>query len=199
MNKSQFLDELAQKLSGLPQHEIDNSVAYYAEMIDDRTEDGMSEQDAVAALGNLDDIVREVMLDSPLTSLVKAKMKPQKKLEAWEIVLLVLGFPVWFSLLMAFISVIFSVYIAIWSVIVALFATLAGLVLGGIAGCIGSFFLLIASPSSALVGFGGSIACIGIGVLAFFPIKSISVWLVRLTGKFLRWVKSLFIKKEVLS
>ena len=114
MNKSQFLELLTQKLDGLPRHDIDNSIGFYAEMIDDRVEDGMSEEEAVTALGNIDDIVREVMLESPLSSLVKAKITPKNRLQVWEIVLLVLGFPVWFSLLVAFVAVIFSVYIAIW-------------------------------------------------------------------------------------
>ena len=196
MNKSQFLELLTQKLDGLPRHDIDNSIGFYAEMIDDRVEDGMSEEEAVTALGNIDDIVREVMLESPLSSLVKAKITPKNRLQVWEIVLLVLGFPVWFSLLIAFVAVIFSVYIAIWSVIVSLYATIVALVLGGIGGCIGSIFLAVPSPHLALIGFGGSLVCIGLGILAFFPIKIISVWLVKLTGKFLRWVKSLFIRKE---
>ena len=39
MNKSQFLELLTQKLDGLPRHDIDNSIGFYAEMIDDRVED----------------------------------------------------------------------------------------------------------------------------------------------------------------
>jgi uncharacterized membrane protein len=49
MNKSQFLKQLAAKLEGLRQHEIDSTIFYYSEMIDDRVEDGMSEEEAVAA------------------------------------------------------------------------------------------------------------------------------------------------------
>ncbi|MFA0815363.1 MAG: DUF1700 domain-containing protein [Anaerofustis sp.] len=196
MNKSQFLKQLAAKLEGLRQHEIDSTIFYYSEMIDDRVEDGMSEEEAVAALGNMDDIIREVMLSSPLSSLVKAKITPKTRPQTWEIVLLVLGFPVWFSLLLTFVCIIFSVYITIWAVIVGLYAAILGMTLGGLAGIIGSAILLFPTPHLALIGFGGSLVCIGLGILLFFPIREISVLLIKLTGKFLRWIKSLFIKKE---
>lgn len=40
--------------------EIQKTVMFYAEAIDDRMEDGMTEEEAVAAMGNIDDILREV-------------------------------------------------------------------------------------------------------------------------------------------
>ncbi len=36
MNKEQFLYELQLRLSGLPQVDIDERIAFYSEMIDDR-------------------------------------------------------------------------------------------------------------------------------------------------------------------
>ncbi len=44
-------DALRRALGKLPSYEVEQSIAFYAEMIDDRVEDGMSEADAVAALG----------------------------------------------------------------------------------------------------------------------------------------------------
>ncbi len=43
MNKQQYLDALRHFLSDLPPKEIEESVNYYAEMIDDRTEAGKIE------------------------------------------------------------------------------------------------------------------------------------------------------------
>ena len=48
MNKTEFLDALRHALGKLPSYEVEQSIAFYAEMIDDRIEDGMSEQEAVA-------------------------------------------------------------------------------------------------------------------------------------------------------
>ena len=60
MTKSDFLDLLREKISRLPEWEAAKTVVYYSEMIDDRIEDGMSEEEAVAALGSIDGIVSEV-------------------------------------------------------------------------------------------------------------------------------------------
>ena len=59
MDKKQFLEELRQRLSGLPQNDIEERLAFYAEMIDDRAEEGMSEEEAVAEIGSAEAIARE--------------------------------------------------------------------------------------------------------------------------------------------
>ena len=43
MTKSEFLEELKHKLSKLPAYEIEKTVSFYAECIDDRIEEGMTE------------------------------------------------------------------------------------------------------------------------------------------------------------
>ncbi|MBC3796609.1 DUF1700 domain-containing protein [Acetobacterium tundrae] len=197
MNKTEFLSCLEKKLAGLPENEVEKTRSFYLEMIDDRSEDGMSEEEAVAAMGNIDDIVKAAMLELPLTTLMKTKMRPKARLKAWEIVLLVLGFPLWFTLLAAFVVVILSVYVSVWAVIISLYATVAALVLSGLAGIFGGLFCLFQNFAASLFILGSGLICGGIGILAFFGVTALSVWLVKLTGLFLRWIKSLFITREV--
>ena len=195
MNKTEFLLSLEQKLVALPQNEIEVTQGFYSEMIDDRIEDGMSEENAVAAIGDIDAIVQNTLLELPLPALMKAKMQPKAGLKIWEIVLIVLGFPLWFPLVAAFFVVILSVYVSVWAVIISLYAAVAAFALSGVTGI---FSLLFAQSFPAgLMMFGLSLICIGIGVLAFFGVTKLSIWLISLTGRFLRWVKSLFIKKEL--
>ena len=47
MDKRTFLNSLREQLYGLSQSDIDKSLEYYSEMIDDRMEDGVSEEEAV--------------------------------------------------------------------------------------------------------------------------------------------------------
>ena len=47
MNKLEFIAELRDRLSGLPQGEVEERLSFYSEMIDDRMEDGVSEKEAV--------------------------------------------------------------------------------------------------------------------------------------------------------
>lgn len=195
MNKTEFLQILAEKLAILPPKEIEITQAFYAEMIDDRIEDGMSEGDAVAAIGDLNAIVQNTLLEMPLPTLMKAKIQPKNQLKTWEIVLLILGFPVWFPVLAAFFAVILSVYVSIWAIIVSLYFSVAAMVLSGLVG----LFSLFLSPSlpAGLFFLGFSLFLMGIGVLFFFGVTRLSGWLIGLTRKFIRFVKSLFVKKEV--
>lgn len=195
MNKTEFLLSLEQKLVALPQNEIEVTQGFYSEMIDDRMEDGMSEENAVAAIGDIDTIVQNTLLEMPLPTLIKAKIQPKAGLKIWEIVLIVLGFPLWFPLLAAFFVIILSVYVSVWAVIISLYAAVAAFVLSGLAGILSLFFAQ--SFPAGLLMFGLSLICIGIGVLAFFGVTKLSIWLIGLTRIFLRWVKSLFIKKEL--
>ena len=57
MNKIEFINEIKCRLSNYPEEEIDKAMSFYVESIEDRVEDGMSEEEAVASLGNINDIV----------------------------------------------------------------------------------------------------------------------------------------------
>lgn len=52
MKKTEFLEALETCLDGMDESERRASVEYYAEMIDQRIEDGMDEESAVGALGS---------------------------------------------------------------------------------------------------------------------------------------------------
>ena len=101
MDKQTFLTRLRNGLSGLPQEDVEERLTFYSEMIDDRMEEGCTEAEAVAEIGPVEEVLAQIVADIPLTKLVKKKMKPKHTLKAWEIVLLVLGSPLWLSLLVS--------------------------------------------------------------------------------------------------
>ena len=59
MRKQEFLAKLRKGLSGLPQDDIEERLIFYSEMIEDRKEEGLSEEEAVAAIGSVDEIVAQ--------------------------------------------------------------------------------------------------------------------------------------------
>ncbi len=59
MTKQDFLAALERALAKLPHAEAQQAIAFYDEAISDRVEDGMSENDAVASLGDVDEIARQ--------------------------------------------------------------------------------------------------------------------------------------------
>lgn len=197
MNKQEFLLALRGALAGLSEADIRSSLDYYAEIIDDQMEEGITEADAVASLGSVVSVAEQILLDMPLPKLVKARVKPKRRLRAWEIVLIAVGSPVWAPILLALAIVVLAVYIVLWSVVISLYAvdvSLAACLLGGIGGGVGLF--LVGNPFSALFLLGAGLVCGGLSVFLFFGCKAAAKGTVLLTKKMLIGVKKCFVRKE---
>ena len=69
MTKQAFLSALRDGLSGLPQADLEERINFYSEMIDDRMEEGVPEEEAVAGLGSVDDVVSQILSDIPTNRL----------------------------------------------------------------------------------------------------------------------------------
>lgn len=197
MTKQEFLTQLRNGLSGLPQNDIEERVGFFDEMIEDRIEEGLSEEEAVAQAGSVEEIVSQTVAETPLAKIAKERITPKRKLKTWEIVLLIAGSPIWFALAIALASIVFSVYVSLWAVIIALwavvtsmiFSTLACIVAGVIIACMGKIIPALAMISAGLV-------LAGLSIFMFVGCIMITKCIIKLTKKFALWVKSCFIKKE---
>ena len=197
MNKQEFLLALRGALSALPEADIRASVDYYAEIIDDRMEEGIPEAEAVASLGSVVAAAEQILLDMPLPKLVKARVKPKRKLRAWEIVLLAVGSPVWFPILLSLAVVIFAVYIVLWAVAVSLYAADIGVGAGLAAGVAGAVLLFVMGhPASALALLSAGFVCGGLTIFGFFGCNAAAKGIWRLGKLMWRGIKSCFIRKE---
>lgn len=197
MNKQQFLSQLEQTLSGLPEEELRERLAFYGECIDDRMEEGISEEEAVAELGPVEEIAAQILAEIPLPALVRERIRPRGRMPVWVILLLVLGFPLWFPLLLAAFAVLLSVYVVLWSLILSLWAaelSLAASALGALA--VGILSLFRGDLSNGLLAIGAGLFLAGFSVFLFFGCKAATKGAVVLTGKIALWVKSLFLRKE---
>lgn len=197
MSKQEFLVQLRKGLSGLPKDDVEERLAFYSEMIDDRMEEGSTEEEVVSEVGNVDEIVSQIIEDTPLVKLVKEKAKPKRMLRAWEIVLLILGSPLWLSLLLAVVAVIFSIYLVLWSVIISLwsvFGSILGCGFGGIVAGIG--FAVSGNGFTGVVLIGAGMVCIGLAVFLFYGCKAATKGILLLTQKIALGIKNCFINKE---
>ena len=197
MSKQEFLAQLRKGLSGLPKDDIEGRLAFYNEMIDDRMEEGLSEEEAVSAVGSVDEIVAQVVAEIPLARVAKERIKPKRRMQAWEVVLLGLGSPIWLSLLIAAFAVIFSIYVVLWSVVISLwavFASLIGCAIGCIAAGIGVAVGINSLTGVAMIGAG--IVCAGLSIFMFYGCKAATKGSAVLTKKLPLWIKNCFIKKE---
>ena len=197
MNKETFLTELRAALAGLPQEDIEERLAFYGEMIDDRMEEGLTEEQAVEEIGPMEDIVAQTVEEIPLAKLVKETVTPKRSLRGWEIALIVLGFPVWFPLLIAAAAVVFSLYMVIWALVISLWAVDVAL-WGSAVGCLaaGAAHMIHgnALPGAALIGSG--LLCAGLACLLVPGCLAASKGAVRLAKALGRGIKRLFIRKE---
>lgn len=178
MNKKEFLRRLSRSL---PLSERKERVTFYSEMIDDRMEEGLSEEEAVAAIG----------LVEPLPEDTKP---PRKTMPPWVIVLLVLGSPVWFSLLIALGAVVLSVFIVLWAVMIALWASgaaVAGCAIGGLAA-----FAILVGVGRGLVGaalLGAGLVCGGVAIWMLIGCRYVTKVAAELTKRAI----ALLFRKEV--
>ena len=196
MSKIEFLTALRERLQGVPEEDMNKSIDFYCEMIDDRVEDGMSEAEAVDALGNIEEIISQILSEVSLPKLVKEKVKPKRALKAWEIVLLVLGAPLWIPLLAAVILTVLAIYLSVWSVIISLYAVDLSIAVSGLA-CIGVAVALLFDGQFVPAGvvFGAGLVCMGLAILLFFAFNLVTKGILWVSKKVLLGIKGLFIGK----
>ena len=197
MRKQEFLAWLRRCLAGLPQGDIEERVSFYSEMIDDRMEEGCSEEDAIRQIGSVDEVAAQIVADVLLAERAEETATPKRRLKAWEIVLLALGSPVWLSLLIAAFAVVLSLYISLWAVIVSLwaaFGALIGCALGGVVAGIG--FVCGGHSLAGVAMLAAGMVCAGFSIFTFYGCRAATEGAVLLTNKMSLWIKNCFVKKE---
>ena len=197
MSKQEFLVQLRKGLSGLPREDIEERLTFYSEMIDDRMEEGFLEEEAVSAVGTVDEIVIQVVAETPLAKIAKERMKSKRRLGAGEIALLALGSPIWLSLGIVVLSVILSLYAALWSMVISLwtvFGSLIGCAFGGVV--TGTVIACSGNVLSGIAMLAAGIICAGLSIFMFYGCKAATKGILILTKKFAVWIKNCFMKKE---
>lgn len=197
MLKQEFLNALRQGLSGLPQNDIEERITFYGEMIDDRMEEGLSEEEAVSAIGPVDEIVTQTVADIPLTKLVKEKIRPKRKMRAGEIVLLILGFPLWFPLLVAALVIVFALYIVLWALVIVLWAIEVSFWACALASLVSAVVYFANGHTPAgIAAFGAVLIFAGLAIFLLFGCIAASKGAAKLAKKIVLGIKSLFVRKE---
>ena len=194
MKKNEFIRELKYRLSGYPRDVVVNAVNYYTECIEDAVEDGRDEEEAVAALGSMDEIVRNTLRDVPLTKLVKERVSPKRKLTGFEVIILILGFPIWFPLLIAAWAIFFAFYVVIWSLVFTIAVTSIALIAAGIVAFIGSIGTIYTGAfGPAVFGMGSGLICFAVGLFMVLAVPGLAKGALAIGRGFLLGVKKLFI------
>lgn len=192
MSKNEFLEELRSKLKGLPKEDVDERIEFYSEAIDDRIEEGKTEEEAIKEIGTVDEVVREIAEDTPLIELVKKKMKPKKERATWEIVLILLGFPIWLPLLITIFTIAFVCYVLIWVLVIVTYSVELSFIAVGLFGTIGSLFMVFAGGFQAS-NLALGLVSLGAACLFYFVCVKATKLTIKLSNKIFTGIKKLLI------
>ena len=122
MNKTQFLALLGNKLKPyLSPKEMYKTLNFFEEMIDDRIDEGLSEEEAVSQLGDINIIVDQILdehnIGKKQTKLVW-RFIPRKIPKVLGFIITVLLFPVWITIFSLVTSLFIVILFIIFSIIV---------------------------------------------------------------------------------
>ena len=197
MNKQEYLEALRSRISAMPADDVNRFMDYYSEMIDDRVEDGLSEEEAVADMGSPEAAVEQILEEMPLTKLVKEKIKPKHELKAWEVILIVLGSPVWIPLLITAAVLLLTLWIVAFALLISFYAVVLSFVVAGIGGLICAIPLFIAnSPYTAVLMLGAALIGIGIAILFVVSVKPVTVGIFKVCKASVNGIKRMFVKEK---
>ncbi len=194
MTKQEFITNLREKLMWLTSEELEKTVNFYSEMIDDRMEEGASEEEAVAALGSMDDITvkiaREVGKENEENTGIPAPktvvVKNSSENTVLKILIVAVTFPIWFPIIATVLSVGFGLLAGLFGICVGF----GGAVIGGLLSSIRFFVDGNAAQGAFMLGV--FIFSIGVCIFIFFGFIAACKAAGRGIKKLFKWVKELF-------
>lgn len=199
MTKREFFDALTARMKSLPKEEQNRVIRYYNEVLEDYMEDGMSEEEAVAQLEDVDVIAKRILLDYAVETHskppVEAKpaynaVKYEKQNKALILVLALITIPIWGSVLISLLSAVFSIAVSLFCIPVSLGASAIGCIIMTpvliFTGQVGKGFLV----------FGAALICTALTLVSI----PLIILLLKLCYKFVRWMlgraKAVFSKRK---
>lgn len=180
MNRKQFIAELwaliPPSVSTLEKSVL---VDYYDEMIKEYVADGYTEEEAVLMMDTPEEIVANEGLGE----------RPAKKNISWMmILLLVIGFPLWGSILLTIVLLAFTAYILIWTPMLVTGSLGFGFGFGGLVAMVVSVPALQDGLGIAVTQFGMGLVFLGMGIMCSLLTIQISSKILKVTGNFTRFI-----------
>lgn len=186
MTKARFLSELRKSLSHLPKSEIEERVAFYREMIDDRIEDGISEEEAVDEIRSEENGTRIGEKQKGEASEHPVPVVKRKKANTLLIIFAALGSPIWVSLLIATLAVAFSLTAAMWAVVISAWAVFITFSAVAVVGICAGVINLTQNVGTGIATVSLSLASAGFAILTFFGALYLTKLCIFITARFVR-------------
>lgn len=162
MNKQEFFNGLSYEIRNIPKPEQEKAIFYYREIIDDAIEAGENEEDAIARLGSIEEIAREINISSDRVR--KESMSSGRKV--LTTILLILGFPIWGSLVLVLLCLVLVAFILLFVPIIILVTFVVAFFASGIWAIIGTPFIVSEGLAYAVMQLGAGVSLLGLSVLS---------------------------------
>ena len=121
-------------------------------------------------------------------------MTPKRSLKVWEIVLLAIGFPLWFPLLTVALALCLIAYLLIWIFVIIAYAMETGFAVGSVGSMI-AFFIYLGAGQFNLAALGAFLGLAGAAMLFVFPCIGITKGTIALSKKIILGIKAKFMAK----
>ena len=183
------LKAIRKKLKGLSKNEIEERLNFYSEIIEDKKEEGATEEEAIKELAIINGIDEQFLNenDTPILETCEKLIGKIKEMEVWKIILIVLGAPIWFSLLVGAFAVVVSLYVSLLAVVISLYASCLALIVSSFGGIImGIVYLFSNNVIQGFAIIGLSLVCFGLSILLFNLTSLLTKGLIILTKKLIR-------------
>ena len=182
MTKKEFLRALADELEPMGVRERDGMIQYYREILADRMEDGLTEEEAVGEMEPVKTIASGILGgEKPL---------PRKKKtgRGWNISLLIIGSPVWLPILIAFAVTFLTIYMTGW-ILIGTVGVVAGAFVATVPITVCVLFVLVPHYVASGIFILGVCLCLcAIGGLLVIPMVYLAKWYAIGTVKLGKWM-----------
>ena len=188
MTPTAYLSELEQRLACIPAEDRTEIIQFYQEFLEDGGEAAMAE------LGTPDVLAQRILQENGYTAgAPEAPQGSKKKSKSHTVaiwVLLILSSPIWLSLVISFLSIIFSLLVTLVSVLFSLAVSALA--------CVGyGIVMLFHYIPVGIFSIGAGIACGGITVLLCKPCWIAMKAICRFSERALRWFGRACFGKEL--
>lgn len=140
MSKTQFFNELRISLKNFREEEVKKIIAFYDELIEEKKENGITEDDAIASFGDIKNIVNTVSADLVME---RTEDKKPRTMSNFFIILgicaspilLPIGiafFTVFISIVIVFFALVFSFAVSAFAILISTFPITYQLIMDGV-------------------------------------------------------------------
>lgn len=154
MNKKEFLTTLEKGIKTLPKDEKERIYNYYHETIEDRIEEGLSEEEALNGMEDVKSIIAEALCEYQIQ---EEQVPVKKKSRAIYYALFVCASP----FILTFLLMLLSIYVFLWSLFFSLLCIFASILIFAIVGVIYTIRTLRINFASGLVLVGCILLSVG--------------------------------------